>query len=75
MGFAASQQIGVVVNRKIAILAEQLREVVPLSHYWALFDICAGKDIYLLTATPVNNRLLDLQHRQCRYAVFQPTQL
>jgi len=32
------------------------------SHYWQLSDICAGKDVYLLTATPVNNRLLDLQH-------------
>lgn len=33
-----------------------------LSHYWAMFNICEGKDVYLLTATPVNNRLLDLQH-------------
>jgi superfamily II DNA or RNA helicase len=32
------------------------------SHYWQLYDICAGKDVFLLTATPVNNRLLDLQH-------------
>jgi superfamily II DNA or RNA helicase len=34
----------------------------PQSHYWALSNICEGKDVYLLTATPVNNRLLDLQH-------------
>jgi hypothetical protein len=34
----------------------------PLSHYWALSNICEGKDVYLLTATPINNRLLDLQH-------------
>jgi superfamily II DNA or RNA helicase len=34
----------------------------PQSHYWALSNICEGKDLYLLTATPVNNRLLDLQH-------------
>lgn len=34
----------------------------PLSHYWSLFNICEGKTLYLLTATPVNNRLLDLQH-------------
>jgi superfamily II DNA or RNA helicase/HKD family nuclease len=34
----------------------------PLSHYWALFNICEGKDVFLLTATPINNRLLDLQH-------------
>jgi HKD family nuclease len=33
-----------------------------LSHYWALSNICEGKDVYLLTATPINNRLLDLQH-------------
>jgi superfamily II DNA/RNA helicase len=32
------------------------------SHYWRLFDICDGKTLYLLTATPVNNRLIDLQH-------------
>ncbi len=34
----------------------------PLSHYWSLFNICEDKSLYLLTATPVNNRLLDLQH-------------
>lgn len=34
----------------------------PLSHYWSLFNICENKDLYLLTATPINNRLLDLQH-------------
>jgi hypothetical protein len=27
-----------------------------------MFDLCEGKDVYLLTATPVNNRLLDFQH-------------
>jgi superfamily II DNA or RNA helicase len=32
------------------------------SHYWQMFDLCEGKDVYLLTATPVNNRLLDFQH-------------
>ena len=32
------------------------------SRYWQLFDICAGKQVFMLTATPVNNRLLDLQH-------------
>lgn len=35
---------------------------IPLSHYWAMFNMCEGKHLYLLTATPVNNRLLDLQH-------------
>ena len=34
----------------------------PLSQYWAFSNLCAGKDVYLLTATPINNRLLDLQH-------------
>jgi len=32
------------------------------SRYWKLFDVVARKDLYLLTATPVNNRLTDLQH-------------
>lgn len=32
------------------------------SRYWHLYDICEGKEIYFLTATPVNNRLLDLLH-------------
>lgn len=32
------------------------------SHYWRMYDICEGKQVFLLTATPINNRLLDLQH-------------
>jgi superfamily II DNA or RNA helicase len=32
------------------------------SRYWKLFDVCDGKSVFLLTATPVNNSLLDLQH-------------
>jgi hypothetical protein len=32
------------------------------SHYWQLFDIARDKVLFLLTATPVNNRLIDLQH-------------
>ena len=32
------------------------------SRYWHFYDICGGKTMYLLTATPVNNRLRDLQH-------------
>jgi len=32
------------------------------SRYWQLYDIVEGKQLYLLTATPINNRLLDLQH-------------
>jgi len=32
------------------------------SRYWKMFEICTGKQVYLLTATPINNRLTDLQH-------------
>ncbi|MBN1901393.1 helicase [Candidatus Sumerlaeota bacterium] len=32
------------------------------SRYWEMFDLAEGKQLYLLTATPVNNRLIDLQH-------------
>lgn len=32
------------------------------SRYWRLFDLAADKTLFLLTATPVNNRLTDLQH-------------
>ena len=32
------------------------------SRYWRLFDLCANKRIFLLTATPVNNALTDFQH-------------
>ena len=32
------------------------------SRYWKLFDICDGKTVFFLTATPINNSLLDLQH-------------
>lgn len=32
------------------------------SRYWRLYDIAAGKQLYLLTATPINNSLLDFQH-------------
>ena len=32
------------------------------SRYWRLYDIIEGKTVYFLTATPVNNRLTDLQH-------------
>ncbi|QOV90201.1 helicase-related protein [Humisphaera borealis] len=32
------------------------------SRYRKLFDICDNKQMFLLTATPVNNRLIDLQH-------------
>jgi len=32
------------------------------SRYWQLFDIIENKTVYMLTATPINNRLTDLQH-------------
>ena len=32
------------------------------SRYWKMYDIAEGKDLYFLTATPVNNSLLDFQH-------------
>ena len=32
------------------------------SRYWHMSELCAGKTVLLLTATPVNNSLLDLQH-------------
>lgn len=32
------------------------------SHYWQLYDITEGKQLFLLTATPINNKLIDLQH-------------
>ena len=30
--------------------------------YWKLFDVCEGKQVISLTATPINNSLRDLQH-------------
>jgi superfamily II DNA or RNA helicase len=32
------------------------------SRYRHMYDLCEGKEMYLLTATPVNNKLIDLQH-------------
>ena len=32
------------------------------SRYWQMNEICAGKTVIFLTATPINNSLLDLQH-------------
>ena len=33
-----------------------------LSRYWRMFNLCQNKTVFMLTATPVNNRLTDLQH-------------
>lgn len=32
------------------------------SRYWKLYDLAAGKTVFLLTATPINNHLTDFQH-------------
>src|SRR5882724_11746698 len=32
------------------------------SHYWKMFDVTEGKQVFMLTATPINNRITDLQH-------------
>lgn len=32
------------------------------SRYWRLYDIVQNKKLFLLTATPINNSLLDFQH-------------
>lgn len=32
------------------------------SRYWRLHDIAEGKQLFMLTATPINNSLLDFQH-------------
>ncbi|MDR1521058.1 MAG: phospholipase D-like domain-containing protein [Planctomycetota bacterium] len=32
------------------------------SRYWRMADVCRGKKVFLLTATPVNNSLNDLRH-------------
>ena len=42
------------------------------SRYWQFFDIAEGKTMYLLTATPVNNKLIDLQHMIELYSRRQP---
>jgi superfamily II DNA or RNA helicase len=36
--------------------------IVRPSRYRRLYDIVEGKTLFLLTATPVNNKLIDLQH-------------
>ena len=42
------------------------------SRYWRLYDIAEGKDIYLLTATPINNSLLDFQHMAELFSRHRP---
>lgn len=42
------------------------------SRYWRLFDIADGKNFFMLTATPVNNKLTDLQHMIELFSRRQP---
>ncbi len=42
------------------------------SRYWRLFDIARDKQVFLLTATPVNNSLLDFQHMVELFSRLQP---
>ena len=32
------------------------------SRYWQMQDLAKDKQVFMLTATPINNRLIDLQH-------------
>jgi len=43
-----------------------------ITRYRHLYDIADGKSIFLLTATPINNRLLDLQHMIELFTRHQP---
>lgn len=42
------------------------------SRYWRLCDIAANKQLYLLTATPINNSLLDFQHMVELFSQHRP---
>ena len=42
------------------------------SRYWQLYDIVSDKTLYMLTATPVNNRLTDFQHMVELFSRHQP---
>lgn len=42
------------------------------SRYRRLYEIAEGKEMYLLTATPVNNRLIDFQHMIELFSRKQP---
>jgi superfamily II DNA or RNA helicase len=47
-------------------------QVVRPSRYRRMFDILDGKQVFLLTATPINNRLIDLQHMIELFSRRQP---
>ncbi len=42
------------------------------SRYWRMFDLAENKPMYLLTATPINNQLIDLQHMIELFSRRQP---
>ena len=42
------------------------------SRYRRLFDIAEGKSLFMLTATPINNKLIDLQHMIELFSRRQP---
>jgi len=42
------------------------------SRYWRLYNIAEGKTLFMLTATPVNNHLRDLQHMIELFAPRKP---
>ncbi len=42
------------------------------SRYWKLYDIAEGKNIFHLTATPINNSLLDFQHMVELFSRHEP---
>ena len=43
------------------------------SRYWKLYEIARGKNLFMLTATPINNGLLDLQHMIELFSQREPT--
>lgn len=42
------------------------------SRYWRLYDIVASKKLFMLTATPINNSLLDFQHMVELFTQHEP---
>lgn len=38
-------------------------EETPRSRWWRMLEICRGKTVFLLTATPINNSFFDLVHQ------------
>lgn len=38
-------------------------EETPRSRWWRMLEVCRGKTVFLLTATPINNSFFDLVHQ------------